>query len=105
MPPTDASAEAGTEPSAGVGSDGEDTVDLRLPEGFATLMAPDDQGPVPDPGPGPGVATPGPAHTPPWLGDDLLDRVADWGPASRTRESSTWFPSVSNGTCPSWPAG
>ncbi|MFV0133241.1 GNAT family N-acetyltransferase [Streptomyces sp. HMX87] len=66
MPPTDASAEAGTDPSAGAGTDGEDTLDLRLPEDFATLVAPDG---------------PGPDRSRPWLGDDLLDRVADWGPS------------------------
>ncbi|MEG3631098.1 GNAT family N-acetyltransferase [Streptomyces poriticola] len=65
MPPTDASTDAGTDPGAGAGPDGEDTLDFRLPDDFASLVAPRDPGP----------------ERMPWLGDDLLDRIADWGPS------------------------
>ncbi|MET8570557.1 GNAT family N-acetyltransferase [Streptomyces sp. NPDC004783] len=48
------------------GADGEDTLDLHLPEEFAALFRPERAGPAP--------AAP--------AGADLLDRVADWGPAA-----------------------
>lgn len=101
MPPTDASANAGTVTDIGVtdiaivtspgtrespitktvdaGTDGEDTLDLRLPDDFVALFA---EGADPDEewsrG---GVGAAGPASVLS-IADDLLDRVADWGPIS-----------------------
>jgi RimJ/RimL family protein N-acetyltransferase len=69
---TDARADAGTAPAAlgtdpepGTDTDGDDTLDLHLPEEFVTLFR--------EP-----PADPCPSHT----GDDLLDRVAAWGPTA-----------------------
>lgn len=100
MPPTDASANAGTVPApisdigiatspgtressidtaAGEGADSEDTLDLRLPDEFVALF-----------GDGPdavgerslrGLGTVAPSSLLP-MADDLLDCVADWGPIS-----------------------
>ncbi|MEU1056362.1 GNAT family N-acetyltransferase [Streptomyces sp. NPDC005876] len=58
---------AGTSPRTDLspgGPDGEDTLDLRLPDGFLAHL--------PDPATACGGS--------PDRGDDLLDRVADWGP-------------------------
>ncbi|WP_128430849.1 GNAT family N-acetyltransferase [Streptomyces cyaneus] len=98
MPPTDASANAGTapvtdirtaaspgaracriEPAAGADADSEDTLDLQLPDELLALFA-DDAAVDGERSPGPaGTAAP-PALLP--IGDDLLDRVAAWGPIS-----------------------
>lgn len=67
MPPTDASTDAGTapvtdlgaDPGPGPGTDNEDTLDLRLPDELLALF-------------GSEVESAG--------GDDLLDRIGDWGP-------------------------
>ncbi|MFF7971249.1 GNAT family N-acetyltransferase [Streptomyces sp. NPDC007905] len=85
MPPTDASAGPGsvplhpgcsrprdTEGTADTGDtasfgDGEDTLDLRLPDEFVALFA----------AAGPGRGKGYPAD----IGDDLLDHIATWGPA------------------------
>nr|WP_309141727.1 GNAT family N-acetyltransferase [Streptomyces griseicoloratus] len=74
MPSTDAGTDAGTAPTAdmgadpgpGRGADSEDTLDLHLPGGLAMLLAAEET-----------AITDGPLSA----GDDLLDRVADWGPA------------------------
>lgn len=124
MPPTDARADTVTVPGRDLGTsatanqssgtDGEDTLDLRLPEEFIALCAevetvdPTDHGAVahaiglrnppegtegtaqPNPAGQPDTAVPADvdarpnsgfspnSYVPP--GDDLLDRVADWGP-------------------------
>ncbi|MGW0814634.1 GNAT family N-acetyltransferase [Streptomyces viridiviolaceus] len=72
MPSTDASADAGTaptaetgaDPGAGKGTDSEDTLDLHLPDELAVLLAAEE------------TVGEGPLDT----GDDLLGRVGDWGP-------------------------
>ncbi|MFE6482338.1 GNAT family N-acetyltransferase [Streptomyces sp. NPDC057757] len=99
MPPTDASAEAGagTVPeldtslgtaigtgavpssSSGVSSDNEDTMDLRLPDEFIALFA-DEPGVRGATGSDRQVTTEQACDTPD--GDDLLDRIADWGVTS-----------------------
>ncbi|MFF9127642.1 GNAT family N-acetyltransferase [Streptomyces sp. NPDC014889] len=68
MPPTDAGAATGQAPATaphpsatGAGTDGEDTLDLRLPDDFVTRL-----------GETTGAGTPATA--------DLLDGVGDWGP-------------------------
>ncbi|MFD8275501.1 GNAT family N-acetyltransferase [Streptomyces flaveolus] len=70
MASTDARADAGTapgtDPEPGTDTDGDDTLDLHLPEEFVTLFR------EPPAGPGPDSST----------GDDLLDRVAAWGPTA-----------------------
>ncbi|MFF4500476.1 GNAT family N-acetyltransferase [Streptomyces sp. NPDC001401] len=91
MPPTDASTHAATAPgtdlgadsgslraesSTGMGTDNEDTLDLRLPDELVALFAGEtDSGETrrrrEDPAPPASVTR---AH------DDLLDRVAGWGP-------------------------
>ncbi|MEU0742279.1 GNAT family N-acetyltransferase [Streptomyces sp. NPDC006134] len=76
MLPTDASADAGTAPATDPGTetrpcqgtDNEDTLDLRLPDAFLESCARDEA----------------PTATRPATGDDLLDRVAAWGPAVTT---------------------
>ncbi|MDF3141541.1 MULTISPECIES: GNAT family N-acetyltransferase [unclassified Streptomyces] len=98
MPPTDASANAGIapvtdigtatspgagecriDPAVGAGADSEDTLDLHLPDELVVLFA-EDAGADGERRPGPaGMATP-PSFLA--IGDDLLDRVADWGPVS-----------------------
>ncbi|MFE0256124.1 GNAT family N-acetyltransferase [Streptomyces sp. NPDC059010] len=101
MPPTDASANAGTAPfteigiatspgtrvspidtTAGEGADDadcEDTLDLRLPDEFIALFTEDTDA---DGGRSPAGA--GTAYPTSFLltAEDLLDRVADWGPIS-----------------------
>jgi RimJ/RimL family protein N-acetyltransferase len=98
VPPTDASAHAGTvpvtdlctaaspgarecriAPATGAGADSEDTLDLHLPDELVALFA-EDAAAAGERKPG----TTGTAAPPPLLatGDDLLDRVADWGPIS-----------------------
>ncbi|MFJ8545722.1 GNAT family N-acetyltransferase [Streptomyces sp. NPDC093586] len=69
MASTDASADAptapadlGTDPEPG--TDEDDTLDLQLPEEFVTLFREQPAAPGPD------------------AGDDLLDRVVDWGPTA-----------------------
>ncbi|WAU84480.1 GNAT family N-acetyltransferase [Streptomyces sp. Qhu-G9] len=109
MPPTDASTDAGTAPRTDArsrtspGADSEDTLDLRLPDEFLALFAErtgaagtlegagdagattersEQSGGEPGPwarGPGRCEARPTPAAP---AGDDLLDRVGDWGPTA-----------------------
>ncbi|MEV5439017.1 GNAT family N-acetyltransferase [Streptomyces sp. NPDC052682] len=70
MPPRETSAdtacaarstEVGTAAGSGPGTGGEDTLDLRLPDGFAALLREERPRPL-------------------LPADDLLDGVADWGP-------------------------
>lgn len=101
MPPTDASTDAGTAPytsagrDTGPGADTEDTLDLRLPDEFlaffaekageakaeaageAAERAEGNGGGRNTVGSAPGTAWPAPVAPD---GDDLLDRVGDWGP-------------------------
>ncbi|QQM40393.1 GNAT family N-acetyltransferase [Streptomyces liliifuscus] len=105
MPPTDASTDAGTAPyttadrDTGPGADTEDTLDLRLPDEFLTFFAEkageakaEAAGGAAERAEGngggrntvgtargsaPGTAWPAPVAPD---GDDLLDRVGDWGP-------------------------
>ncbi|MFJ8539249.1 GNAT family N-acetyltransferase [Streptomyces sp. NPDC093591] len=98
MPPTDASAHAGTAPvtdigtaaspgarerridsAAGSDADSEDTLDLDLPGELVRLFA---EGSAAEGERSPGAASTGvpPSLLP--LSEDLLDRVADWGPIS-----------------------
>ncbi|MGP4047883.1 GNAT family N-acetyltransferase [Streptomyces sp. 2A115] len=94
MPPTDASTDAGTAPfsiadsDTGPGADSEDTLDLRLPDDFLAFFAeeaeaaPAARGAAErgeENGTAQGMARPALA-TP--TGDDLLDRVGDWGPTA-----------------------
>ncbi|WP_308013274.1 GNAT family N-acetyltransferase [Streptomyces beigongshangae] len=93
MPPSDTSADtsadagadAGTDPrnaprsdadpGAGPEADSQDTLDLALPGELLTLLAANaEAGPVPP------ALPPAPSPTP--AGEDLLDRVGDWGPAT-----------------------
>ena len=87
MPPTDASAHAATVPgtdssplaaesSTGVGTDNEDTLDLRLPEELLALFAAETDSEEPS---NRGENAPPPVSDT-RADDDLLDRVADWGP-------------------------
>lgn len=98
MPPIDVSANAGTVPvtdidvatspgtressfgkAVGEGPDSEDTLDLRLPDEFVALFA---EGTHADGERSPsGVGTAVPPSVLP-IADDLLNRVADWGPIS-----------------------
>ncbi|MGY6025791.1 GNAT family N-acetyltransferase [Streptomyces spinosirectus] len=102
MPPTDATAHAATtatdtgadtspgtaESSAAEGTDSEDTLDLRLPDELLALFAAEaetgearSRAPMAAPA---FVAAPAFAAVPPFVAradDDLLDHVADWGPA------------------------
>lgn len=91
MPPTDASAHAATVPGTehgadsspvatesgtGANTDNEDTLDLRLPDELLALFAAERDSEEPrsrceDPAPPVSVSR---------ADDDLLDRVADWGP-------------------------
>ncbi|SBT90842.1 Protein N-acetyltransferase, RimJ/RimL family [Streptomyces sp. DI166] len=109
MAPNDASTDAGIDPAAPVstdpdpgalGGDSEDTLDLRLPPELLALIAategatetaantdpgagsaPGDGGGGPgDGGGGPGAPAPIQSAPSAPLGDDLLDRVVDWGP-------------------------
>ncbi|MCX5061842.1 MULTISPECIES: GNAT family N-acetyltransferase [unclassified Streptomyces] len=92
MPPTDASAHAATAPSTdtgadtsprtadcgtGLGTDSEDTLDLRLPDELVALFAAEA-----DPGEAPSRREAMTSPIPPGTVavDDLLDRVAGWGP-------------------------
>ncbi|MFC8669768.1 GNAT family N-acetyltransferase [Streptomyces sp. NPDC057199] len=105
MPPTDASTDAGTAPytsagrDMGPGADTEDTLDLRLPDEFLAFFAEkageakaEAAGEAAERAEGngggrntvgtargsaPGTAWPAPVAP---AGDDLLDRVGDWGP-------------------------
>ncbi len=88
MPPIDASTGAGTAPITSLGSgpghgtDSEETLDLRLPDELIALSAEEAEaargsGGVAERGEKRGTAKPDPV-TP--AGDDLLDRVGDWGP-------------------------
>jgi RimJ/RimL family protein N-acetyltransferase len=97
VPPTDASTDAGTAPftaagsDTGPGADSEDTLDLRLPDEFLALFAQEAE--VAEAvGEAEGAAERGeenstaqcmasPALVAP-TGDDLLDRVGDWGPTA-----------------------
>ncbi|MFJ9037669.1 GNAT family N-acetyltransferase [Streptomyces sp. NPDC102406] len=67
MPPTDASTDTDAAPAAD--PDGQDTLDLRLPDELIEFIA--DQG-----GPRPADGTDADAT------DDLLDRVGEWGPVT-----------------------
>ncbi|WP_406413531.1 GNAT family N-acetyltransferase [Streptomyces sp. NBC_01614] len=98
MPPTDASADAGTAPITDIGTavslgarngriaeaslsaDSEDTLDMRLPDELVALFA-DDPGAVGERMPSAGAV---PLASDPDLpsADDLLDHVAEWGPIS-----------------------
>ncbi|MBG0852027.1 acetyltransferase [Streptomyces spinoverrucosus] len=87
MPPTDASADAGTAPvthrSPGQGeskdtpedTDAEDTLDLRLPSELIAFLAGEEPGVDRQPR----AAAPRLAAVP-LVPDDLLDHVGDWGP-------------------------
>ncbi|GGT09593.1 GNAT family N-acetyltransferase [Streptomyces chromofuscus] len=87
MPPTDASADAGTAPVTDRSpvpgeskhtpedTDSEDTLDLRLPGEFVAFLA--GEGTDTDPPRSPGA--PRLKAVPP-VPDDLLDHVGDWGP-------------------------
>ncbi|MFJ5530807.1 GNAT family N-acetyltransferase [Streptomyces sp. NPDC093261] len=74
-------------PGSGTGTDCEDTLDLRLPDGFVALCATGETGrggpAVPTPAGGPGEA---PAASSAPLAasqdEDLLGNVADWGPTT-----------------------
>jgi RimJ/RimL family protein N-acetyltransferase len=80
VPPTDAGAGAGTAPVAGsvAGADSMDTLDLRLPDELLAILEAEEA----DGGEqGRGAGTALPAAVIP-AGDDLLDRLADWGPTS-----------------------
>lgn len=92
MPAPDASADVMTVTTclsdlSGLGGNSEDTLDLRLPRELLTLMAGASPGPASG---GEGTARgtalsrgPRPTNTDPLFTaarDDLLDRVADWGP-------------------------
>ncbi|TLS47486.1 acetyltransferase [Streptomyces montanus] len=110
MPPTDASADAGTAPitplgsGSGPGTDSEDTLDLRLPDELVALFAEEDgaagaaraaraggaareAGGVAERGDEKGMAKPSgdgtarPTTVTP-AGDDLLGPVGAWGPIS-----------------------
>ncbi|MGK5698168.1 GNAT family N-acetyltransferase [Streptomyces sp. URMC 128] len=71
----DADAELGADPGAdsGAGGHGEDTMDLRLPDELLALIADETSGSQ-------GAERPDETTPQPSLSDDLLDRVADWGP-------------------------
>jgi RimJ/RimL family protein N-acetyltransferase len=74
-----ASASAVTDLGAGIASDCEDTLDLRLPDELIALFAQDSST-------GTGTGTPTGTDADPGIGedrfsDDLLDQIADWGPA------------------------
>ncbi|MEU1038768.1 GNAT family N-acetyltransferase [Streptomyces sp. NPDC005551] len=79
MPSTDASADAATAPgtdagadrAAGPDSEGQDTLDLRLPDELVALLAGEA---------GSGEGDPADAVAP--AGDDLLDHVGTWGPTA-----------------------
>jgi RimJ/RimL family protein N-acetyltransferase len=88
VPPNDASTDAGTAPitslgsDTGPGTDSEDTLDLRLPDELITFFAEEAEatrgaGGVAERGEEKGTAKP---HSATSTGDDLLDRVGDWGP-------------------------
>jgi RimJ/RimL family protein N-acetyltransferase len=87
VPPTDASANAGTAPAGDTGTspgaherrtgaDSEDTLDLPLPDELVALLA-QDAGDGAEQSPCAGAALPASVGLP---GDDLLDHVAGWGP-------------------------
>ncbi|MFI1442702.1 GNAT family N-acetyltransferase [Streptomyces fructofermentans] len=99
MTPTDASTDAGSAPftdhgnGTGPGTDCEDTLELRLPGDFLALLRERAEEPVGADQAGeelgPSRRTAGRRTTAPLLappatssGDDLLDRVADWGPTA-----------------------
>ncbi|WP_338701269.1 GNAT family N-acetyltransferase [Streptomyces sp. Q6] len=86
MPPIDASTDAGTAPVAeprtsaarAENTDGQDTLDLRLPDELLALIA--EQNAT---GPGTGPATTGRPDRPTALTEhDLLDDVGEWGPVA-----------------------
>ncbi|MER5212638.1 GNAT family N-acetyltransferase [Streptomyces sp. NPDC002838] len=98
MPPADASADAGTAPVAdigtdtspgagenrtdtlvGLGQDNEDTLDLRLPDELLALIEDERTGSLAARARDDGMAPPAFGVSP---ADDLLDRVADWGPTT-----------------------
>ncbi|MGW5633548.1 GNAT family N-acetyltransferase [Streptomyces sp. NPDC003832] len=96
MPPKDASTDAVIDPAASAGTDtapgeftgddSEDTLDLRLPDEFLALVAATERTDTDavagrDEGGGEdGPGTPGEPDSLLLTGDDLLDRVVDWGP-------------------------
>ncbi|MBC2906080.1 GNAT family N-acetyltransferase [Streptomyces cupreus] len=96
MPPNDASTDAGIDPAASGGTDtapavcprgdSEDTLDLRLPDELLALFAATGEeaggDAVGDRADGPAMLTWSASVVP--LGDDLLDRVVDWGPITTT---------------------
>jgi RimJ/RimL family protein N-acetyltransferase len=71
----DAGVDLGADPGAdcGAGGHGEDTIDLRLPDELLALIADEASGSQ-------GFWRPGQTTPQPSVSDDLLDRVADWGP-------------------------
>ena len=79
MPPNDASTDAGTASIAGITThaDSEDTLELRLPDELIALFEKERAETGGAQTRGEGTAPPAPA---PSDADDLLDRVADWGP-------------------------
>jgi RimJ/RimL family protein N-acetyltransferase len=68
----------GTETEPGAPTDGEDTLDLHLPDELGALIAVAESA---DEGRAPSGGAVRPAFGTP-TGDDLLDRVADWGPTA-----------------------
>ncbi|AZM55940.1 GNAT family N-acetyltransferase [Streptomyces sp. WAC 01529] len=89
MPPTDASTDAGTDPTAS-GADGADTLDLRLPDELVALLAEREERAGRAAHIGRGERAPdqarGAVPADDLLGggaaDDLLGGVADWGPTT-----------------------
>jgi RimJ/RimL family protein N-acetyltransferase len=103
VPPTDASADTGTaadtctnpgptethtafdtcpgrtDSGPAPGTDSEDTLDLRLPDEFLALIANEAAGTSGERGDGQGMAR---GFSVAQARDDLLDRVADWGPVT-----------------------
>ncbi|MDT9694761.1 GNAT family N-acetyltransferase [Streptomyces sp. P17] len=93
MPPNDASTDAGIDPAASAGTrtdtapgacpdgDSEDTLDLRLTDEFLALFTATEDAEADAFGDGAeGTAQPARAASVVPTGDDLLDRVVDWGP-------------------------
>ncbi|WP_447040389.1 GNAT family N-acetyltransferase [Streptomyces sp. DSM 118878] len=81
MPPPDAPTDAGVGSAAAADADVADTLDLRLPEELTSVSAHTGERTRQAPGIGHGWrAADGLAGIP--APDDLLDRVADWGPTA-----------------------
>ncbi|WP_030563104.1 GNAT family N-acetyltransferase [Streptomyces aureocirculatus] len=90
MPPTDASTDAGTEPATAAATDGEDTLDLRLPDELVALFADSGdhtslltpEGTPPSDHAGAAAAATAAATSADAARGDLLDHVATWGPVT-----------------------